>query len=182
MAQSSVTGMLRIWAIAALVLSVAPCAAQDLSRPPAGNPPVPAQSRGEAPGFFEALGRFFDRSAENFNSGVKDAQSALTGIGSTATDAAKGAATVAKDATDAIVKLPSTRFVSGRERCQTAANGSPDCRAAAELICRSNGYVTGKSLDTQSAQKCPTRVWLSGRLPAEGECPAETFVVRAACQ
>jgi hypothetical protein len=39
-----------------------------------------------------------------------------------------------------------------------------------------------RSLDTQSAQKCPARVWLSGRLPAENECPLETFVTRAVCQ
>lgn len=112
---------------------------------------------------------------------MKGAQDAVTDLGSTATDAAKGAASAAKDATDALVKLPSTRFVTGRERCQTAPNGSPDCRAAAEVICRAKGFAEGTSADTQSSKKCSVQAWLQGQSSAEA-CRTETYVVRAACQ
>ena len=30
--------------------------------------------------------------------------------------------------------LPNTKIVSGRERCETAANGAPDCSVAAEAL------------------------------------------------
>jgi len=132
----------------------------------------------DSPGFLDAINRWIDESAANFKSGMKGTQDALTGLGTSASDAAKAA----KDATDALAKLPGARVVPGRELCQNAPNGSPDCRAAAEAICHSKGFGTGKSLDTQSAQKCPARVWLSGRPPAEGECPTETHVIRAVCQ
>jgi hypothetical protein len=163
----------------AFLLGDAPGGAQDAAPPPAA--PLPA-APANGGGFFEAFGRFLDRSAANFNSGLKEAQDKLTGIGTAATGAAVGAATAAKDATDAIVKLPNVRFVTGRERCPAASNGSPDCRSAAELICRSNGYSGGSSIDTQSTRKCPSNVWLSGRVPTAADCPPETYVVRAACQ
>jgi hypothetical protein len=78
--------------------------------------------------------------------------------------------------------LSSQHIVTGRERCAAAANGAPDCRSAADAACRAKGFASGKSLDTQSAQKCPARVWLSGRLPADGDCQLETFVTRSVCQ
>jgi hypothetical protein len=53
---------------------------------------------------------------------------------------------------------------------------------AADAACRGKGFGSGRSLDTQSAQNCPPGVWLSGRLPATGDCPLETFVTRAICQ
>jgi hypothetical protein len=178
------------WAVAALLLSAAPAAAQGQLRlqdgQPAGSPsaqaPAQTPARSESPGFFESIGRFFDRSAANFRTGIKGAQDTVNDLGASATDAAKGAATAAKDATDALVKLPSIRFVDGRERCQNAANGSPDCRAAAETICRSKGFAEGKSADTQSTKKCSVQAWLSGRSSTEGGCQMETYVIRAACQ
>ena len=73
-------------------------------------------------------------------------------------------------------------MVTGRARCETAPNGAPDCIAAATSVCRGKGFQTGKSLDTQSEQKCPARVLLSGRAPNHAECPTEIFVTRAMCQ
>ncbi|MDQ2954961.1 MAG: hypothetical protein M3R18_08520 [Pseudomonadota bacterium] len=97
--------------------------------------------------------------------------------------AAKEAAAATKSATDAMLKLPTTRMVEGRERCEVAPNGSPDCRVAVEAICKAKGFGSGNSLDTQTAQKCSPRAWLSRRLTGEGEvCRIETFVTRAACQ
>jgi hypothetical protein len=141
------------------------------ANPPAAQPPAPAKK----PGFFEELGRWFEKSSDEFNANMKKAGRALTEFGDRAGSAAK-------DATEAVAKLSSTRVVTGNERCELAANGSPDCRAAAEAICRSKGFASGQSLDTQSARKCPMRVWLSGRAPADDECSVETFVTRAACQ
>jgi hypothetical protein len=78
--------------------------------------------------------------------------------------------------------LPKTKIVSGRERCETAANGAPDCRGAVEALCRSKGLGGGNSLDVQSAEKCPARVWISGAQPAAGECRMESYVQRAFCR
>jgi len=152
-----------------------------------------AQPRAFEPGLLDALGRWFSNSAANVNAGLKGTQETLTDLGGRAGDAAKGAASAAtgaaKDAAEAAVgaagdvaKFSATRVVTGRERCERAANGAPDCLTAANNVCRTNGFTTGRSLDIQSAQKCPARLWLSGRLPADGECAVETFVTRAACQ
>jgi hypothetical protein len=160
-----------------------PPVAQQL--PPQAPATQPAAPRKDS-GFLEKLGQWFEKSAEEFNASMKKstdefnanmkkAGRSLSEIGDRAGDAAK-------EATDAMAKLSSTRVVSGNERCALAPNGSPDCRAAAETICRAKGFTTGQSLDTQSARKCPVRVWLSGRAPADGECAIETYVTRAACQ
>ena len=141
------------------------------------------------PGFIDAFGRFMEESAAKLNSQLKNAHDTLGGIGNQtsgaakgAVDTAKGAADAAKGAADAIIGLPNARIVTGKEPCARSANGAPDCRAAADAACRGKGFASGKSLDTQTTQKCPARVWLSGRLPADGDCALETFVTRAVCQ
>ena len=78
--------------------------------------------------------------------------------------------------------LPNANIVSGRERCEIAANGAPDCRRAIETLCRSKGFSAGKSLDVQQVERCPTRVWLSGAQPRPGDCRTESHVQRALCQ
>lgn len=115
--------------------------------------------------FFGAFGRWFDASIADMAENLKTMQS------KTATDAAA-----------ALVRMPSARVIAGRERCIAAANGAPDCRVAAENICSSSGLTGGQSLDIQSAEKCPARVWLSGRQHGKDECSLETFVLRAICQ
>jgi hypothetical protein len=72
--------------------------------------------------------------------------------------------------------------VTGRERCVMASNGAPDCRRAAEAVCRANGLPTGKSLDIQSAEDCPPQVWALGRPAQPGDCKTNTYVTRALCQ
>ena len=181
---SNITGFaagsgLRLLAAGCFVLCAAVASAEPPA-PPAPNPPPVLGA--DSPGFLDALNRWLEESSANFKSNMKDTQDKLSGLGSSASDAAKDAAKNMKDATDAFARLPGARVVTGRELCQNAPNGSPDCRAAADVICHAKGFGSGKSLDTQSAQKCPARLWLSGRLPAEGECPTETHVVRAVCQ
>jgi hypothetical protein len=175
----------------------APVAAPPAAEPPAAQPPAELPDAGYQPGFIDAFGRFIGESAaklnSQLNSQIKSTNETLGNLGSQTTDAAKDvakdavgtakdAAGAAKDAAGAIIGLPNARIVTGRERCAAAANGAPDCRAAADAACRSKGFAFGKSLDTQSAQKCPARVWLSGRPPADGDCQTETFVTRAVCQ
>jgi hypothetical protein len=160
--------------------------------PPAATAPEPSNPNYK-PGFIDAFGRLIGDSASRLNSQIKGANETLGTIGSQTTDvakdAAKGAVGAAKDAVDtardaagSIIGLPSTHVVTGHELCAAAPNGAPDCRAAADAACRGKGFASGRSLDTQSTKKCPARVWLSLRPPAEGECPVETFVTRAVCQ
>jgi hypothetical protein len=147
-------------------------------------PEAPAQQNPppHEPGMLEGIGRWFEDSAARFNSTLRGARGALDEFGDSAGGTAKGAADAAKDAADTVARLPGARIIEGRERCVTAANGAPDCRVAAETVCRGKGFVSGKSTEVQSAQKCPTRIWLSGRRPDPSECETEAFVVKAVCQ
>jgi uncharacterized membrane protein len=78
--------------------------------------------------------------------------------------------------------MPGSRIVSGRERCGTAANGAPDCRAAAETMCKAKGFESGSSIDFVTAEKCTAQAMAGGRRPLAGECPVEHIVTRALCQ
>jgi hypothetical protein len=159
-----------------------------VAQPPAAQPPAMQPSvagppdPNHKPGFIDVFGRFIGDSATKLNSQFKSTNETLGHLGSQTGDAAKGAVGTAKDAAGTLMGLPNARIVTGRERCVIASNGVPDCRAAADAACRGNGFGSGRSLDTQSVQKCPARVWLSGRFPAEGDCPLETFLTRAVCQ
>jgi type IV secretory pathway VirB10-like protein len=164
----------------------APAAQPPSTQPLTSQPP----NANYQPGFIDAFGRFIGESASKLDSQLKSTNETLGNLGSQTTGAAKDAAQgaaqaavgTAKEAAGVIIGLPSQHIVTGRERCAAAANGAPDCRSAADAACRAKGFAAGKSLDTQSAQKCPARVWLSGRLPADGDCQLETFVTRAVCQ
>ncbi len=164
-------------------------------------PPAPpaAQTMNESRGLFESIGRWFDQGTANFRShvtGAKDSfgdlneKAATTtrnlgdtavGVGKNAVDAGVAAADATKDAVGVVAKLPLSRVIAGRERCAVAPNGAPDCLAAAETLCRKQGYSSGKSMDFTSAEQCPPRVYLSGR-QSEGECTTVTFISRAMCQ
>jgi hypothetical protein len=162
------------------------------STPPAAAAPPPNSTF--QPGFIDAFGRFIGDSAAKLNSqfnshldtlgelGNQTSDAAKNAVKSAVENAAKNAVGAAKDTAGAIAGLPGARFADGRERCAVATNGAADCHAAADAVCRGKGFTAGKILDTRSEQKCPARVWLSGHLPAEGECPLETFVTRAVCQ
>jgi hypothetical protein len=147
----------------ALALLVAGTAvAQDAEPPSAAPPPV---------GILEALGRWLDDSKAKIDSQIKNT-----------TDAAKDAAEKAGQATTGVMLWPGSKVAHGRVRCAVAPNGAPDCTEAANALCRSKGYGPGKSLEINTAEKCPTWVWLSGRPAPEGTCKIENFVLQAACQ
>jgi hypothetical protein len=171
-----------------LLLGIA-AAAQD-SKP---DPAAPAATPVHQPGMLEGVGRWFADSFGRFSSNMQAARETVNGLGEQASGAAKEAATAAKgaagaakdaaqDAADAMARLPNARVVDGRERCTLAGNGAPDCRQAAEAICRSKGFGSGSSVDIESAQKCSARVWLSRRPSEPGDCEMQSFVTRAVCQ
>ncbi len=143
--------------------------------PPAAAPAPPPKKEG----FFDALGRWWDRSAADFNANVDKMKGQIEALNERTAKAARDAASATRDATDALVRLPNTRIVEGRERCDIAPNGSPDCNAAAETICRSKGFTIGKSASIEQARKCSARALLSR---SDEDCTNETIVTRAACQ
>ena len=120
------------------------------------------------PGFLEVFGRWMDEFIAGFNKGINSTWGSSS-------SAAKGTA-------DALGKLGTTRVISGREVCATAPNGAPDCRLAAETLCKAKGYNTGNSVDYVTAEKCPAQAYQGGRMPVAGECPLEHVVTRALCQ
>ncbi len=156
----------------ALAQEVRPPAEIPTAADPAGAPDPNSTAR---PGFVDAVGRWFDEGTTKFKSGLQGAQHSFDQFADQTRDAAS-------DATGAVMGLPNTRIVPVRERCVVAGNGGPDCQAAATAACRGKGFSSGKSLDTQSEQKCPAQVLLRGRPPNDAECKTETFVTRALCQ
>jgi hypothetical protein len=154
-------------------------------------PPVAAETpTPQNPGFVGAFGTWMQHGVTTMSSGfdamTKGAADAASTMAKGAADVAAGAATVAKDAADVAVdgvtKLPVSGFASGHEQCTLAANGAPDCRAAAENLCHARGFATGTSIDYVTAEKCPPAYRLSSRERPAGICPMEHFVTRAMCR
>ncbi len=150
-------------------------------------PPSPAP---ENPGIVGAFGTWMQQGVTSMSSGfdamAKGAADAASTMAKGAADAYTGAANVAKDAAgaavDGVTKLPVSGFASGHEQCTLAANGAPDCRAAAENLCRTRGFASGTSVDYVTSEKCPPAYRLSSRERPEGICPMEHFVTRAMCR
>jgi outer membrane biosynthesis protein TonB len=89
----------------------------------------------------------------------------------------------AKDAGDALSRLAKPgSMVSGRTICPAGADGTPNCKAAADKLCQSKGYKDGKSLNTDSAQSCSAKVLIPGRQRKPDDCRTDNFVTTALCQ
>lgn len=172
--------------------AAAPATAPAASSAPAATALFPSQPPPKR-GLINNLGDWWQNPFAAFSGEVKDARSKFDDFNKTSSDAAKNAAVATqeavknaaaatKDAAAAIVRLPSTRVFEVRERCATAANGAPDCAAAAATACRAKGFASGQPLDIRSSEACPAAVLRSGRTPAEGECPVETVILRTVCQ
>jgi len=130
-------------------------------------------------GFFDALNRWIDKSAKDFKASVDESNAKWREFGKQTEKAAQDAATAQKEAAEAFRNLPNVRVVEGRQTCMPAPNGSPDCQAAAEAICRSKGFGKGQSADIQTNRKCSAKAFLTRN---ESDCKTETVVVKAACQ
>jgi hypothetical protein len=152
----------------------APQAPQGQAEPPAQPDTSQAPVPGYKPGFIDVFGRWIGDSVSNWNTGLK-------GAADVAKDAADAATTVTRDTAGAVARFPGTRVISERATCPTAPNGAPDCRAAAEAICKTHGFASGSSIDFQTAEKCPP-IALNRPDREPVVCTIESYVTRALCQ
>jgi hypothetical protein len=132
---------------------------------PAGEPPR------ENPGLINELGKLIDKIKPS-----KSAGETLDDLNARTKDAVKGAG-------DALSRLTRTgAMVSGRTACPAGGDGTPDCKSAADQLCKAKGYGEGKSLNTDSAEKCSAKVLIPGRQRKPDDCHTDTYVTTALCQ
>ena len=151
---------------------------QPQGQPPAapqGEPPQASPQPSDSPGLIHELGKLFDKSLSALPS-LKSTGETLDGLNTRAKDAVKGAG----DALSRVAKPGS--MVSGRVFCPGGANGTPDCKAAADWLCKTKGYKEGNSLNTDSAEKCSVKVMIPGRQRQAGDCHTDNYVTSALCQ
>lgn len=172
--QTAASSLLACLCAGAILFAAAMAVAQEGAN---AKPRAPAEDQG----FFASIGHWFDQQAANFNSNLNAARSKVENFGREAGIAAKTTVEGAKDAADAVARIPNTRVVTGHEKCVLAPNGAPDCVAAVNAICKAKGFGSGKSVDMTTAEVCPAQVYLSGRSSGPG-CHTETFVSRVICQ
>ena len=176
----------------AILFTAALAAAQQQPNPPppavTAAPPPPPQNLAppaEKPGFFASISQWWNEQTANLKSNFSGAVSGVENFGQKARqdadDAAKSTVTTVKEAAGAVIRIPNTRLVSGNEPCALAANGAPDCVAAAAALCRAKGFASGTSAATTAAEVCKPEVYLAGRNRGDG-CHTETFVSSALCQ
>jgi hypothetical protein len=137
---------------------------------PAAAVPVPDHS-----GLIRDIGKLFEKSLSVLPP-LKSPSEAIDDLNTRAAD-------TAKEAGDALSRLamPST-MVTGRTICPAAANGTPDCKAAADKLCQSKGYKEGKSLGADSAETCSAKAYIPGRQRKPGDCRTDNYVTTALCQ
>jgi hypothetical protein len=143
-------------------------------QPPAAPPqtePAPAPAPQENSGLVNELGKLIDRITPS-----KTTSETLDDLNSRTRDAVKGAG-------DALSRLTKTgAMVSGRTACPAGGDGTPDCKSAADQLCKAKGYGEGKSLNTDSAEKCSAKVLIPGRKRKPDDCRTDTYVTTALCQ
>lgn len=169
----------RLLAFSILAFACATAAAQtaDPTSPSSVSTDTPPPS--EPRGVLDAFGNWVQQGVANMGAGF----GAMVGtVGGQAGQAAKEAADVARNAAVSVARLPVAGVIGGRERCMIAPNGAPDCRVAAEALCRAKGYVGGSSVDFETVEKCPPPYRVSRRNAPEGVCTMEHFVTKALCQ
>jgi hypothetical protein len=127
--------------------------------------------RDENPGLINEIGKLFEKS-KSLLPPLKSPSQTIEDLNAGAKGAGESLSNIAK---------PSI-MVSGRAACLVAANGAPDCKAGADRLCQSKGYKEGKSLDTDAAEKCSSKVYLPGYKRQPGDCKNENYVTRALCQ
>jgi hypothetical protein len=152
----------RAWAQATAQPAPSSQAAPAQPAPEQSPPPDPAPPK-ENPGLINEIGKLLEKPASMLPT-LKSPKETID------------------DAADALSRLTKSPGVKGRAVCPIAANGAPDCKAAADKLCQSKGFKEGKSLDVDTTRNCSARALLSGRKPEENECRTETYVTRAVCQ
>jgi hypothetical protein len=161
---------------------------------PAAEPPAP---RGESPGLINEIGKLWDKSSTMLPSWFPSGDNSAAKPPETAPPppptavpppsiAAPGRAPAALPAVAAPPPAPSTglvpSMVSGKIQCPPAGNGAPDCKVAADLLCQSKGFATGKSLSSDSVEACSAKALIPGRERKPDDCRTNYFVTRAFCQ
>jgi hypothetical protein len=134
-------------------------------------PSSAAPAREENGGVIEGIGKIFDKFPT-----LKSPQEAIEDFNARAREAAK-------DASDRLSRMakPSS-MVSGRMTCPASVNGAPDCKLAADNLCKSKGFQEGKSLNTDSSETCSPKVLIPGRTRKPDDCRTDNYVTRALCQ
>lgn len=171
-----------------LALTIATSAARCQTEPPSTSPDMPqaapdqpAPPQGEAaapttpparenPGLINQIEKMFGK-LPNW----KSPGETIDDLNDRAKDAAKGA-------TDTLSRLTTSSMVSGRVACPVSGNGAPDCKMASDKLCQTKGFKEGKSLTTDSAEKCSVKVLIPGRARKPDDCRTDTYVTRALCQ
>ena len=144
---------------------------QPPAAPPQAQPAPEPQPPQENPGLVNELGKLIDKITPS-----KSTSETLDDLNSRTRDAVKGAG-------DALSRLTKTgAMVSGRTPCPAGADGTPDCKSAADQLCKGKGYGEGKSLNTDSAEKCSAKVLIPGRKRKPDDCRTDTYVTTALCQ
>jgi hypothetical protein len=133
-------------------------------------PPPPPPVRQENPGLINEMGKLFDKSLSILPT--------LKSPGETIDDLNARA----KDAGETLSRLAKPAMVTGRMKCVVAANGAPDCKAAADRLCQTKEFKEGKSLTTDSAETCSAKVLIPGRTRKPDDCRTDNYVTRALCQ
>ncbi|WP_298875032.1 hypothetical protein [uncultured Bradyrhizobium sp.] len=128
--------------------------------PAPATPASPPPAGEENPGLINEMGKLFDKLPRVLPP-IKSPSETLNDLSRLAT--------------------PST-MVSGRTTCPLSSNGAPDCKLAAIKLCQSKGYKEGKSLNTDSAEKCSAKVLIPGRQRKPDDCRTDTVVTSALCQ
>ena len=129
------------------------------------------EAQPENPGLINEVGKLFDKLKPS-----KSTSETLDDLNARTRDAMKGAG-------DALSRLTRTgAMVSGRTMCPAGVDGTPDCKIAADQLCKTKGFGEGKSLNTDSSEKCSAKVLIPGRQRKPDDCRTDTFVTTALCQ
>jgi hypothetical protein len=169
--------------LAFLLLGQVPAAAQSSPRMSSVQAAPPSASGKEAEAdVLDRIGRWFDRSVNDLNEGLKETFTAPPPAGDRPRDTSKDTVGSANSSADPLIPLPSLSIISQRQRCEMAANGAPDCRRAAEIACQSRGYSTGQSLQTQSERMCSPAPLFPQHASRPSGCRTEAYVLRAICR
>jgi hypothetical protein len=127
---------------------------------PQAAPPPSTPASSETPGLINEMGKLFDK-LPSILPPIKSPSETMNDLSRLA--------------------RPST-MVSGRVACPVSASGGPDCKLAADQLCQGKGYKDGKSLNTDSAEKCSAKVLIPGRQRKPDDCRTDTVVTSALCQ
>ena len=133
--------------------------------------PPPPPAREENPGLINEMGKLFEKSLSVFPT-LKSPSETIDDLNARAKDAGDSLSRLAK---------PSS-MVTGRMGCPVAANGAPDCKAAADKLCQSKNFKEGKSLTTDSAESCSAKILVPGRTRKPEDCRTDNYVTHALCQ